>query len=149
MESGLSIMETQGKADVFRKSTVRLIGVILIGAALGGLTGYFFKEGGFNIERASTQQEELFRQGRRIYRGNCVTCHGLTGQGRIGPPHNHTGNTWEHEDGELMSIVLDGRNRRMPAFQEQLSEAEIEAVLAYIKTMWDDNQREYQRGLNP
>ncbi len=48
-----------------------------------------------------------------------------------------------------MSIVLEGRNRRMPAFQEQLTETEIEAVLTYIKTMWDDDQREYQRGLNP
>ncbi len=149
MGSALSIMETQGKGVTLRKSTVWLIGVILISVALGGLTGTFIKGGGFNIERASSRQEELIRHGRRIYRGNCAACHGLTGQGRIGPPHNHTGNTWEHADGELMSIVLEGRNRRMPAFQEQLTEAEIEAVLTYIKTMWDDDQREYQRGLNP
>jgi mono/diheme cytochrome c family protein len=142
-------MQTQGRVVILRKNTVWLIGVILISTALGGLTGYFFKEGGINIERASTQQEELIRQGRRIYRGNCTACHGLTGQGRIGPPHNHTGNTWEHADGELTSIIFEGRNRRMPAFQEQLSEAEIEAVLTYIKSMWDDDQREYQRGLNP
>ncbi len=139
----LSKMETQGKVGGLRKSAVKLIGVILISAALGGLTGYFFKEGDFNIERASSQQEELIRQGRRIYRGNCAACHGLTGQGRIGPPHNHTGSTWENADGELMSIVLEGRNRRMPAFQEQLTEAEIDSVLTYIKTMWDDNQRDY------
>jgi len=142
-------MGTQGRVVILRKSTIWLIGVILISAALGGLTGYFFKEGGINIERASTQQEELIRQGRRIYRGNCAACHGLTGQGRIGPPHNHTGNTWENADGELMSIVFEGRNRRMPAFQAQLTEVEIEAVLTYIKTLWDDDQREYQRGLNP
>jgi len=142
-------METQGKLVGLRKSTVRLIGVILISAALGGLTGYFFKEGGFNIERASSQQEEMIRQGRRIYRGNCAACHDFSGQGLVGPPHNHTGNTWELADGELMSIVLEGRNRSMPAFQDQLTEAEIEAALTYIKTMWDGDQRGYQRGLNP
>jgi len=145
----LLIMETNAKVVGLRRSTAKLIGIIVLSAALGGLTGYVFKEGGFNIERASSQQEELIKHGRRIYRGNCATCHGPTGQGRIGPPHNHTGNTWEQADGELMSIVLEGRNRRMPAFQEQLTEAEIEAVLTYIKTMWDDDQREYQRGLNP
>jgi mono/diheme cytochrome c family protein len=32
----------------------------------------------------------------------------------------------------------------MPAFAETLTDAEVEAVLAYIKTMWTEEQREIQ-----
>lgn len=33
----------------------------------------------------------------------------------------------------------------MPAFGSQLSDSEIIAVIAYMKTMWTDDQRLYQQ----
>ena len=35
-------------------------------------------------------------------------------------------------------------NSAMPGYAEQLDEAEMAAVLAYIKTFWPDEQRDYQ-----
>jgi len=32
----------------------------------------------------------------------------------------------------------------MPAFADQLSEEETVSVIAYLKTLWDDEQRAYQ-----
>lgn len=32
----------------------------------------------------------------------------------------------------------------MPAFREQLNEDDVTAILAYIKTWWTDEQREFQ-----
>jgi mono/diheme cytochrome c family protein len=33
----------------------------------------------------------------------------------------------------------------MPAFQDTLTDDEIEEVLIYIRTFWNDDQREFQK----
>jgi mono/diheme cytochrome c family protein len=43
---------------------------------------------------------------------------------------------------EMMGAATD--TPRMPAFADKLSEEEIEAILAYIKTWWTDEQRNAQ-----
>jgi mono/diheme cytochrome c family protein len=95
-------------------------------------------------------------QGRVIYTQYCASCHGasLEGQpnwqaelpegGRPAPPHDASGHTWHHADKLLFEIVqkgpqaspLPGYIYRMPAFGEALSDEEIWAVLAYIKSTW-------------
>ena len=94
--------------------------------------------------------------GKRVYADHCAACHGanLEGQpnwqaelpegGRPAPPHDATGHTWHHPDELLFEIVhkgpasstLPGYIYRMPAFGETLSDEEIWAVLAYIKSTW-------------
>ena len=63
------------------------------------------------------------------------------------PPHTSDGHTWHHPDQQLLAIISDGGimpNSAMPGFGEQLSADEMEAILAYIKTFWDDDARKYQ-----
>jgi mono/diheme cytochrome c family protein len=67
------------------------------------------------------------------------------------PPHNATGHTWHHSDGQLFRIVKDGLaailpgyETDMPAFKDILTDAEITAVLDYIKSTWPERQREIQ-----
>ena len=106
--------------------------------------------------RASPRNPQLVAQGRVVYGQYCASCHGinLEGQpnwkeelpegGRPAPPHNETGHTWHHADALLFEIVqkgpesssLPGYIYRMPAFGETLSDDEIWAVLAYIKSTW-------------
>ena len=108
---------------------------------------------------AVTAQE---RRGEAIYNANCVSCHG----GPIGgtmmdypPRHNANGHTWHHPDCELKQVVRDGSDAmtdmmremmappnapRMQAFKDRLSDDEIDAVLAFIKTLWTPAQREVQ-----
>jgi mono/diheme cytochrome c family protein len=94
--------------------------------------------------------------GRTVYDANCATCHGLAGEGETdwqtrrpdatagAPPHDSTGHTWHHADGQLFEIVSRGGKlyetptfkSRMEPFNETLSPAEIRAVLEYIKTFW-------------
>ncbi|MBI3937598.1 MAG: cytochrome c [Betaproteobacteria bacterium] len=97
--------------------------------------------------------------GRMVYEKNCAACHGarLEGQpnwqrrlpsGRMpAPPHEDTGHTWHHPDRVLFGIVKygvvppygpPGYQSDMPAFQLVLSDDEIRAVLAYIKSHWSD-----------
>lgn len=99
--------------------------------------------------------------GREVYLQVCAACHGVDAQGqfpdaplepdvtgRIGaPPHSETGHTWHHSDILLIRYVTEGgfsdltRFYLMPPFGAVLSDEQILYVLAYIKTLWTDEQR--------
>ncbi len=94
--------------------------------------------------------------GRRLYDAHCASCHGrnLEGQpdwrrplpsGELpAPPHDETGHTWHHPDDILFRITRNGGAAEappgfrsgMPAFAGVLSDDEVRAVLAYIKSRW-------------
>jgi mono/diheme cytochrome c family protein len=101
--------------------------------------------------------------GRRIYAQQCAACHGanlegqpnwrseLPGGGRPAPPHDASGHTWHHSDQQLFELTAYGippaagaSGGGMPAFGGRLSDAEIRAVLAFIKSTWPDDIRTYQ-----
>ncbi len=100
-------------------------------------------------------------QGAEIYTQSCAACHGANGEGQPNwktplddgglpaPPHNSTGHTWHHADGQLKSIIANGNKlifprSKMPAFGEQLSDEEITAVTEFIKTWWGTDERGFQ-----
>ena len=106
--------------------------------------------------------EELVH-GKEVYAANCASCHGtnLQGQpdwkrrldnGRMpAPPHDESGHTWYHADQALFAMtkfgigaVLSGYESDMPAFNDVLSDAEIAAALAYIKSTWPERERDFQ-----
>jgi mono/diheme cytochrome c family protein len=100
--------------------------------------------------------------GKTIYADNCASCHGanLAGQpdwrvhkedGRLpAPPHDETGHTWHHPDEQLFQITKlglkpplapDGYESDMPSFGGTLSDEQIWAVLAFIKSTWPEETR--------
>ena len=106
--------------------------------------------------RADPSDAAQVAQGCVLYVAHCASCHGanLEGQpnwrerlptGRLpAPPHDVGGHTWHHPDRVLFEITRDGiaahapkgYESDMPAFNRTLSDAEIWAVLAYIKSRW-------------
>jgi len=101
--------------------------------------------------------------GQEVYAANCASCHGanLEGQpdwkrrldtGRMpAPPHDESGHTWHHADRALFTItklgvgaIVPGYESDMPAFGDLLSDAEIAAALAYIKSTWPERERGFQ-----
>lgn len=96
--------------------------------------------------------------GKTVYAANCAACHGanLEGQanwrerlanGRLpAPPHDKTGHTWHHPDRLLIDMVKNGLvpgrtappgyESDMPAYAGILTDEEIVAVIAYIKSTW-------------
>lgn len=106
--------------------------------------------------------------GRSIYADHCASCHGanLEGEpnwqtrkptGRLpAPPHNATGHTWHHPDAQLFGIVKNGIEPYAPpgyqsdmqAFGRMLSDEQVWAVLAYIKSSWPEHIREQQNELS-
>ena len=71
--------------------------------------------------------------GSAIYAADCAACHGADLQGVVGPALGSTGQTDDYSDAELLSVIRDGRNG-MPSFAGQLSEIEIRAVIAFIRS---------------
>lgn len=102
-------------------------------------------------------------RGQALYSATCASCHGanLEGQtdwkrrlesGRMpAPPHDGSGHTWHHSDRDLFTMTKLGVDALvpdyesdMPAFEGRLSDADIIAVLAYIKSTWPARQRDFQ-----
>ena len=106
--------------------------------------------------------------GATLYREHCAACHGqrLEGQpnwrvrlpdGRLpAPPHDATGHTWHHPDQHLFDITKYGTaalvggdyNTDMAGFGDRLSDRQIWAVLAYIKSQWPEEIRNRQARMN-
>jgi mono/diheme cytochrome c family protein len=107
--------------------------------------------------RADPRDREKVARGAGVYRQHCASCHGakLEGQpdwrrqlpnGRMpAPPHDESGHTWHHSDGVLFGITKrglvppyapQGYASDMPAFGGKLTDDDIWAVLAYIKSHW-------------
>jgi mono/diheme cytochrome c family protein len=105
--------------------------------------------------------------GRALYAEHCAACHGaqLEGapdwqqrgpDGRFpAPPHDETGHTWHHGDGMLFDYVRRGGQAvlddldvalpsGMPGFGDVLGDTEIEAILAFIRSTWPKEIREFQ-----
>lgn len=107
---------------------------------------------------------EMVDLGRRVYAESCASCHGaeLEGQphwkrrlenGRMpAPPHDETGHTWHHSDADLFRLTKEGvaavvggdYESDMPIFGGILTDEEILAALAYIKSTWPARARAYQ-----
>ena len=118
---------------------------------------------------ADADDEAITAQGALVYAQNCANCHGrrLQGQalwqlrdqyeGRRAPPHDSTGHTWQHPDDELFTVVKTGKFSTtpkeivsfMPAFDKRLSDSDIVAVIAFIKSRWPTGIRASQSMLNP
>ena len=115
----------------------------------------------------SAVQADEIEIGRALYADHCAACHGadLEGapdwqrpgpDGRLpAPPHDETGHTWHHGDAMLFDYVKRGGQAflddlgvayesGMPAFGDVLEDAEIDAILSFIRSSWPERLRSYQ-----
>lgn len=107
-------------------------------------------------------------QGKSLYGDFCASCHGANLEGEAdwrtpkpsgrmpAPPHDETGHTWHHPDAQLFAltkhgvaaIVGRGYESDMMGFGDLLSDEEILAVLAYIKSTWPDRVVDTHQRIN-
>ena len=142
--------------------------VVVIFTAIAVVGGAFFWSGSETSTAPATARSEVdIIAGKQIYVEYCAACHGanLEGQedwrspgedGRLpAPPHDETGHTWHHPDSLLFDYTKLGGaallaqqgvqfDSGMPGFAEQLTDAEIHDVLAYIKSTWPERIKKIQ-----
>jgi mono/diheme cytochrome c family protein len=107
----------------------------------------------------------LVALGRKVYAANCATCHGAGLEGEPdwrerkedgtlpAPPHDESGHTWHHPDGMLFTITRSGGQAvapagfasGMPGFAGALTDREISASIAFIKSRWPREIRRRQQ----
>jgi len=111
----------------------------------------------------------IVQAGEEVYQTQCASCHGAQLEGQPNwrtrdasgllpaPPHDASGHTWHHADDLLFEITKygpgavigdDTYQSAMPAFEGILSDADIIAVLSYIKNSWPEEQRAWQDEVN-
>jgi mono/diheme cytochrome c family protein len=160
--------ERESKAAMLR----RKLGYGILSAAVlflvGAIVVAFLKEDARSP--ADPDDARQVARGKAVYDLHCGSCHGarLEGQsnwqaklpsGRMpAPPHDPSGHTWHHPDAVLFGITQyglvpgkyapPGYQSDMPGFGQTLSDDEIWAVLAYIKSHWPPEIREAQHNVD-
>ena len=105
----------------------------------------------------------MIAKGKIVYESNCVSCHqvnligaenwkGVDEDGhRKAPPLNGTGHTWHHDDATLHNIIKYGLPKivknyegKMIGFGDKINDKQIDSILSYIKSHWEDEIYERQ-----
>ena len=149
-----------------QKSTTLFVVALVVAAAVAA--GWMFWPSA-PLSRADAGNARQVALGAQVYRENCASCHGanLEGQpdwttrkpdGRFpAPPHDETGHTWHHPDETLFRLTKlglkpplapAGYQSDMPAFGPVLTDEQIWAVLAFIKSRWPEKIRTRQGSVN-
>ena len=123
---------------------------------------------GAGAMRADPEDAELVALGRAVYAETCAACHGKNLEGEPNwrtrkadgtlpaPPHDAGGHTWHHDDALLFRYTKEGGaavapagfKSGMPAFGDSLSDRQIVAVLAFLKSQWPEAIRQRQEAMN-
>ena len=141
--------------------------LILVGCTLAGAptpAPTLVNQFGTPMPAVPTLDAAQVAQGKQIYQQKCLICHGENGVGAPNwrvpdangnfppPPHDDTGHTWHHPDRVLYEAIHDGMHDplrpnsplRMPAFGDTFSDADIRAVIVYLKSLWNREHQEFQ-----
>lgn len=149
-------------------SRATVLGVVAAAViSLAGFLSYQWLSAKDEIALRPDDQSYVAR-GQELYRTACASCHGTKLEGQANwrerspdgllpaPPHDTSGHTWHHPDEVLFDLTkfgvlpYAGPNYRstMPAFQNQLSDDDIIAVLSFIKSAWPPEIRRRQEAIN-
>ncbi len=106
-----------------RLRLVAAIGVVIVGTSLG--VAACGGGGGDAAARPTT--------GKGIYKAYCLTCHGVDGQGGVGPELAGVVVEKYPDIEDQITFVANGTGR-MPGFRGTLSTEEIRKVVTYERT---------------
>jgi mono/diheme cytochrome c family protein len=80
---------------------------------------------------ANAALEGEAKQGHNLFDRNCAHCHGDDARGDEGPSLYDL----HKSDGRISTIIKHGIKGEMPAFEKKFTDADIQAVIAYLRTL--------------
>jgi len=144
-----------------------LLGAVAAAVVLAGVAAYMQALTG-GPTGPDPDNPEVVALGKTVYDANCAECHGANLEGEPNwrvkkpdgtlpaPPHDETGHTWHHADDLLFDITKrggaavapEGFKSGMPPFADVITDAEIWAVLSFIKSRWPAPVRKRQERMS-
>lgn len=133
-------------AEVVARSTQHLNDADL--RAIAGYLQSLPARPGVSYEPSQLDTKPILDQGAKIYAARCADCHGKQGEGVAGvyPPLSGNSSVNEPTGINAIRVVLLGgfapatqgnpRPYSMPPFAQQLSDADVAAVVTYIRQSW-------------
>jgi mono/diheme cytochrome c family protein len=139
------------------KSSLKLVRVCLLIAIAASIVAYNWRSDVSQTVALHPSNPAIVQKGRNIYSEHCANCHGSNLEGEANwrqrdkdgylpaPPHDASGHTWHHSDHQLFELTKFGLGTilgdrtfktRMPAYEDVLTDAQILAVLSFIKSRW-------------
>lgn len=110
--------------------------------------------------RGNKPRTTSVQEGEKLYTTHCQSCHGAEGVGEtytmesltnkkyiMAPSLDDSMHAWHHTDEALVKMILDGsqRTERMPSWKKQgLTEKDVQALVAYMKSLWGKRALECQ-----
>lgn len=150
-----------------RRSMKIVLTVFFVGVGTLATISYATRPSNMALSQVLAEPDPV--AGAALYAEYCAACHGADLSGAPDwrspkadgtlppPPHDETGHTWHHGDkllfdytklggqAALAAMGVSGVKSGMPGFGEQLSDAEIHNILAFIKSTWPDRIAEIQK----
>jgi cytochrome c oxidase cbb3-type subunit 3 len=84
---------------------------------------------------AAAQSANDVAEGKKLFGGLCVTCHGFDGTGGAGPPLNRPKLLSAPDDASLRNIIAEGiPNRGMPRVR-RVTDDEMRQLVAYVRSI--------------
>ena len=114
-----------------------------VGGAEAIHTGWFAPDGSDKVKNSYAGKADAAVEGKKIYKANCIKCHGTSGQGggpSAGslqielPDFANKEVTAEESDGEWFWKIRTGQFE-MPPFQIILTDDEIWKVITHLRTL--------------
>ncbi len=113
---------------------IRRAGILALALLSSGLAASALRAGPKAAQASATANpaaEDL--QGKQAFETRCSTCHGLDGGGAMGP--NIQGIPFRLGADVVANIIKNGLSGGMPGFAGQMSDAEIQQVVAYLLSL--------------
>jgi mono/diheme cytochrome c family protein len=126
------------------KSSLQLKAIILGSVSVLAAIGIAFAVGGM-FQRSSAASaasgdglaipadDNLEKKGYTLFMMNCAHCHGADARGDEGPDlHGVT-----KSDARIASLIKQGKKGEMPKFGTKLSDPEVKALVAFVRSLKD------------
>jgi mono/diheme cytochrome c family protein len=116
-------LEPRPAPVTFRSALALILGTVLLVGSMAAAQG--------RPQKSAAKDDAA-----ALYKAKCAVCHGAAGNSPL-PEMNFADGKWQHGSSpkEVARVIRDGVPRTaMLGFGKQLSEAEIEALAAHVRT---------------
>ncbi|HLK14640.1 MAG TPA: cytochrome c [Fimbriimonadaceae bacterium] len=79
-----------------------------------------------------SSKAKLIKAGKALYVKNCQTCHAADGKGTTDAPKLAG---IKASDARITKMIRNGKQGQMPAFRGKLKDADIKALIAYLRSL--------------